>query len=54
MAQGTELKPVRVGNVLFVTSKANAVAMRNDAVTEGMDGLPGEGGLKDGFKDKAK
>jgi len=24
------LKPVKVGNVLFVTSKANAVAMRND------------------------
>jgi type II secretory pathway component GspD/PulD (secretin) len=30
MAETAGLKPVRVGNVLFVTSKTNAVAMRND------------------------
>src|SRR5665213_1014979 len=30
MAEMTFLKPVKVGNVLFVTSKANANEMRND------------------------
>src|SRR5262245_17479070 len=30
LAELAELKPVRIGNVLFVTSKANAVDLRND------------------------
>jgi type II secretory pathway component GspD/PulD (secretin) len=53
MAEGTGLKPVRVGNVLFVTSQANAVAMRNDAAADPTEGNPLDM-IKDGFKDKAK
>jgi hypothetical protein len=51
LAEPTGLRPVRVGNVLFVTSKANATAMRNDAAGEPIEGqMP----VMDGLKDKAK
>ena len=53
MAETAGLKPVRVGNVLFVTSKANAVAMQSDTGATAPDPtslLP----YLDGFKDKAK
>jgi type II secretory pathway component GspD/PulD (secretin) len=50
MAESAGLKPVRVGNVLFVTSKANAVAMRADAAETQPDLTP----PADYPKDKAK
>jgi hypothetical protein len=50
MAEMVNLKPVRVGNTLFVTSKTNAAELRNDPdlqpapmpgnVTERLIGLP--------------
>jgi type II secretory pathway component HofQ len=40
MAETAGLKPVRVGNVLFVTSKANANEMRNDTGVGGMPSPP--------------
>ncbi len=53
LAESAGLKPVRVGNVLFVTSKANAAAMRNDAATDPLETIPVEI-PKDSYKDKAK
>jgi type II secretory pathway component GspD/PulD (secretin) len=50
MAETAGLKPVRVGNVLFVTSKSRAVEMRNDAAANAIEPSPPDYP----FKDKAK
>jgi hypothetical protein len=56
LAEPTGLRPVRVGNVLFVTTKANATAMRTDAAGDANDPSSYLDGAKDGMKmiDKAK
>ncbi len=47
LSEPTGLRPVRVGNVLFVTSKANATAMRNDAAGDPIDPSNFPDGVKD-------
>ncbi len=45
MAEMASLKPVKVGNVLFVTTKANAAEMRNDPDLNGAGGNPAMPGM---------